>query len=732
MPGNMTPEEIQDVVDRYNQAIKDGTPITDDLNEAMKNAASGVRDYSKQLKASKDQLLTSFKNLGMAYVNGEHGAAMYNDVIKSGAKTFSTWNKGAKDGSNIMGKTAEVMAEAENIIAKQADTLFKGYQDLSRSGLALGMQQAFDNLEKAGFTMKEIGEYSAVMSENATQLAILGGTAADGADKFANISKEIVKTDMSNQLMMMGQSLPEINKGISRYIKYQQISGQTIDRDARVAKQKAEEFILQQDILTKLTGASADEQMKIYQTGQGEQQFAGKRNQLQSEIAKFGKDSLEGKKVQAQLDKIDETNILVEKLYGPQAASDLRMQMAGAVNSPGFRRAAMSAPGFANAVYDQSKTTGEVIDGLNKEIKNTTDNMGWLAQFGAYNDHLINFQESLKSNTLVNTNYGQTLKKAASDQKMQRKGADDQTKGMVGILQKQRDLTQKSDQTFIQAMPFVTRKLSDLAGIADDLGSALTGIINKDTGRIGGESPGLYNNIKSFLGFGKSTASAGSAGAAASTVGPTNTGGGGGATPGATADIGDADKLINFTGGTGDKNHFMQLDPKVQNNFVQMANAYYNATGKKLTINSAFRSVGEQASVNSGGNPKAAPGKSLHNYGLAVDINSDQKEYLLSSGLLSQYGFSPLNNDPPHIQMPHMATGGVLSGPTSGYTAMLHGNEAVVPLPDGKTIPVQHSGNSNSREHVKLLSEELAKLDSMLNVMQRQNDITNKILHRQS
>ena len=366
MPGNMTPEEIQDVVDRYNQAIKDGTPITDDLNEAMKNAASGVRDYSKQLKASKDQLLTSFKNLGMAYVNGEHGAAMYNDVIKSGAKTFSTWNKGAKDGSNIMGKTAEVIAEAENIIAKQADELFKGYQDLSRSGLALGMQQAFDNLEKAGFTMKEIGEYSAVMSENATQLAILGGTAADGADKFANISKEIVKTDMSNQLMMMGQSLPEINKGISRYIKYQQISGQTIDRDARVAKQKAEEFILHQDILTKLTGASADEQMKIYQTGQGEQQFAGKRNQLQSEIAKFGKDSLEGKKVQAQLDKIDETNILVEKLYGPQAASDLRMQMAGAVNSPGFRRAAMSAPGFANAVYDQSKTTGEVIDVLNK------------------------------------------------------------------------------------------------------------------------------------------------------------------------------------------------------------------------------------------------------------------------------------------------------------------------------------------------------------------------------
>ena len=34
------------------------------------------------------------------------------------------------------------------------------------------------------------------------------------------------------------------------------------------------------------------------------------------------------------------------------------------------------------------------------------------------------------------------------------------------------------------------------------------------------------------------------------------------------------------------------------------------------------------------------------------------------------------------------AEGGILSGPTSGYRAILHGAEAVVPLPDGKNIPV--------------------------------------------
>ena len=35
------------------------------------------------------------------------------------------------------------------------------------------------------------------------------------------------------------------------------------------------------------------------------------------------------------------------------------------------------------------------------------------------------------------------------------------------------------------------------------------------------------------------------------------------------------------------------------------------------------------------------------------------------------------------------AAGGIAAGPTTGFPAMLHGTEAVVPLPDGKSIPVQ-------------------------------------------
>jgi len=72
------------------------------------------------------------------------------------------------------------------------------------------------------------------------------------------------------------------------------------------------------------------------------------------------------------------------------------------------------------------------------------------------------------------------------------------------------------------------------------------------------------------------------------------------------------------------------------------------------------------------------------------------------------------------------ASGGIARGPASGHMAMLHGTEAVVPLPDGSTIPVtikgmggrggssftaniNVSGGGNAREIAQKVSEEVQR-----------------------
>ena len=44
------------------------------------------------------------------------------------------------------------------------------------------------------------------------------------------------------------------------------------------------------------------------------------------------------------------------------------------------------------------------------------------------------------------------------------------------------------------------------------------------------------------------------------------------------------------------------------------------------------------------------------------------------------------------MKKPQFAKGGIASGPETGYTAELHGTEAIVPLPDGRSIPVTMKG----------------------------------------
>lgn len=72
--------------------------------------------------------------------------------------------------------------------------------------------------------------------------------------------------------------------------------------------------------------------------------------------------------------------------------------------------------------------------------------------------------------------------------------------------------------------------------------------------------------------------------------------------------------------------------------------------------------------------------------------------------------------------------GGIATGPKSGYPVTLHGTEAVVPLPDGRTIPVSIkgdmskgttqnnnvsiniSGSGNAKEIAKVVSDEVSKV----------------------
>jgi len=84
-------------------------------------------------------------------------------------------------------------------------------------------------------------------------------------------------------------------------------------------------------------------------------------------------------------------------------------------------------------------------------------------------------------------------------------------------------------------------------------------------------------------------------------------------------------------------------------------------------------------------------------------------------------------NIPPMETGQEGARGNIMTGPKSGYRATLHGTEAVIPL-EGRAIPIEISDNRDFRPQIDLMEKQIARLDAMINEIQKNTSINEKIL----
>lgn len=90
------------------------------------------------------------------------------------------------------------------------------------------------------------------------------------------------------------------------------------------------------------------------------------------------------------------------------------------------------------------------------------------------------------------------------------------------------------------------------------------------------------------------------------------------------------DKDVNIAG----------VQPDTLAAFTRMAAEYRAKTGKPIQVNSGYRSLELQQKLHAADPSHAAkPGKSMHNYGHALDIQTEDADRLASLGLLDKYGF---------------------------------------------------------------------------------------------
>jgi hypothetical protein len=73
--------------------------------------------------------------------------------------------------------------------------------------------------------------------------------------------------------------------------------------------------------------------------------------------------------------------------------------------------------------------------------------------------------------------------------------------------------------------------------------------------------------------------------------------------------------------------------------------------------------------------------------------------------------------------------GGIAEGPESGFDTILHGTEAVIPMNDKKSITVDVGGmNASLQSQFDIMAQQSVKLDDLINIMRKRNQISEKIL----
>jgi hypothetical protein len=152
---------------------------------------------------------------------------------------------------------------------------FEAYQKLTDVGVGFG--GSLTDLRKgAADTYLTLDQFQNVIKNNSKMLAMLGGTADQGAKNFVALSSSLLRSDAGSHLMALGYSTEQVNEGMASYLT---MTGGRTDKELKntdaIVKASAE-YMEQLDGLARITGQSREEQQKTLQAASADAMFQAK------------------------------------------------------------------------------------------------------------------------------------------------------------------------------------------------------------------------------------------------------------------------------------------------------------------------------------------------------------------------------------------------------------------------------------------------------------------------
>lgn len=632
-------------------------------------------------------------------------------VIEGMAKMATGWSIAgfsfggmAEGAAKIASVGISLTTQAMNMQLENAGKMVEHYNELSKVGVTFGgsLEDMRESAKEGGMALDA---YTKFVTKNIESLASFGGSTQSAATMIMKLSKATLENN--DKLLVMYGGYEAINEAAVGYVDLIARTGFDVTKNISSLNAGAASYLVNMKELSALTGKSADALRQ-------EQEARMKSASYQLALSKMS--------VEEQTAARNKVSLVTEK-YGKEAGDLLEEMIAGqgkVVSESGLTFKSMMGP-IAQSIEDiyktglgpestakTAKTMSEYADVIGEWAKKNQNLM--FLNYGTQ-DQTLQMMNSVLSQTLTTLNSQRNISTAQVElAKEAAKPITNSAQGLADVIKSLNLFKQEIDEKTIKSFKNMAEITKNLIKVVGDLYDLLTP-------EIMGEA------VKKFTSAIREATDALRGITAPRTDGRSN------------ADVAAG---ANVTPGVSTSGEVDQSGPVTQNGQITPQLTQLLASplfaGRRVTAKNDGQGVhrrgahanGTAADIALPTDPKEAAEflrKVLADPAVKFAQIEDKTETdrlkairdAIGPDLARRVVSNPEATGPHlHVQA-KLKNGGVTNGPSLAGEA---GPEAVVPLPDGRTIPVKMD-----------TAELVSKLEEMLLVMKEQRDNSERMLY---